>query len=79
MRMHLQSKEIGMTQPGYISEANNSFRNLINDIEYIRDNEFKVNRTYVLLNELERSLEFRDVNIFLMNYRNVMQSLDTMN
>ena len=58
-----------------IEAADNAFRNVINNLEYVRDNEFKVNRAYVLLKELERSLEFRDSQIFYMNYRNVMQAL----
>ncbi|MCL2354830.1 MAG: hypothetical protein FWC68_02950 [Oscillospiraceae bacterium] len=61
-----------------IVEADNAFRNILSDIDYVRSNEFKVNRTYVLLKELERSIEFRDSEIFFMNYRNLMQALNTM-
>ena len=61
-----------------VEEATNSFRNVIQNLDYMRDNEFRANRTYVMLNELKRSLEFRNEAIFHINYRNVMQSLNTL-
>ena len=61
-----------------ISECENTFKNLLNDIEYIQDKEYKVNRTYVLIKELQNSLVYKDKKLFLVKYKNLMESVNTL-
>ena len=61
-----------------ISECENRFKNLLNDIQYIQDKEYKVNRTYVLIKELQNSLTYKDKKLFLVKYKNLMESVNTL-
>lgn len=61
-----------------MSECENTFKNLLNDIEYIQDKEYKVNRTYVLIKELQNSLSYKDKKLFLVKYKNLMESVNTL-
>lgn len=61
-----------------ISECENTFKNLLNDMEYIQDKEYKVNRTYVLIKELQNSLIYKDKKLFLVKYKNLMESVNTL-
>ena len=61
-----------------MSECENTFKNLLNDIEYIQDKEYKVNRTYILIKELQNSLVYKDKKLFLVKYKNLMESVNTL-
>lgn len=60
-----------------VSSLDTTFKNVINDLEFIKNKEFKVNRTYVLIKELQNSLSYRDKKIFLVKYSNLMESINT--
>ena len=59
-----------------ISEGESNFRNLLNDMEYIQNKEYKVNRTYVLIKELQNSLSYQDKKLFYVKYKNLMESVN---
>lgn len=59
-------------------EAEKSFKNIINDIEYIKGKEYKVNRSYVLIKELQNSLSYRDKKLFFVKYKNLMESINVL-
>lgn len=61
-----------------MSECENTFKNLLNDLEYIQDKEYKVNRTYVLIKELQNSISYKDKKLFLVKYKNLMESVNTL-
>lgn len=61
-----------------MSECENTFKNLLNDMEYIKDKEYKVNRTYVLIKELQNSLAYKDKKLFLVKYKNLMESVNSL-
>lgn len=61
-----------------ISDCENTFKNLINDMEYMKDKEYKVNKTYVVLKELQNSLTYKDKKLFYVKYKNVMESINTL-
>lgn len=61
-----------------MSECEATFKNLLNDIEYIQNKEYKVNRTYVLIKELQNSLSYKDKKLFLVKYKNLMESVNTL-
>lgn len=59
-------------------ECENTFKNLLNDIEYIKDKQYKVNRTYVLIKELQNSLTYKDKKLFIVKYKNLMESVNVL-
>lgn len=61
-----------------IFECENTFKNLLNDMEYIKDKEYKVNRTYVLIKELQNSLPYKDKKLFYVKYKNLMESVNSL-
>lgn len=61
-----------------ITECEKTFKNITNDMEYMKDKEYKVNRTYVLIKELQNSLTYKDKKLFYVKYKNVMESINTL-
>lgn len=61
-----------------ISDGEGTFRNLLNNMEYIKDKEYKVNRTYVLIKELQNSLSYQDKKLFYVKYKNLMESVNNL-
>ena len=61
-----------------ISECEKSFKNVVNDIEFAKKNEYKVNKTYVLVKELQNSLNLQDKEVFYMKYKNLLESINTL-
>ena len=61
-----------------IVEADENFKTLTNDTEYIKNKEYKINRTYILLKELQNSLEYRDKKLFYVKYKNLIESINSL-
>lgn len=59
-------------------ETEKTFKNITNDIEYIKNKEYKINRTYVLIKELQNSLSHRDRKLFYVKYKNLMESINNL-
>jgi len=56
--------------------AEQSFSNVLKDLEFAKNNEYKINKTYILLKELQNSLAEQDKSIFFMKYINLMESIN---
>lgn len=61
-----------------MSEAEKTFKNVINDIEYMKDKEYKINKIYVLIKELQNSLSYKDKKLFYVKYKNLMEGINTL-
>lgn len=61
-----------------ISECEKTYKNIINDMEYVKDKEVKVNRTYVLIKELQNSLGYKDKKLFYIKYKNLIESINAL-
>lgn len=61
-----------------IVQCEKTYNNILNDIEYVKDKEYKVNRTYVLINELKNSLVYKDKSLFYVKYKNLLESINTL-
>lgn len=59
-----------------ISKAKNEYTNIVNNIQNT-NNMSTINKVYILLNELEKNTNDKNKNIFYINYKNVMQELET--
>ena len=59
-----------------VISAINTFKEALNDIEYVKNKEYKVNKTYILLNELQSSLKYKDKKLFYLKYQNTIESIN---
>lgn len=63
---------------GEIAKADETFRLVTTDANFVSSNSYRVNKTYVLLNELKNSLNLQDNQIFYIKYRNLMEEIITL-
>ena len=56
--------------------ADTTFKNIINNIEFIKNREYQANKTYVLLKELQNSLQYQDKKLFLVKYKNLIENIN---
>lgn len=61
-----------------IRKAQNVYNNIMNNILNNNENTTNINKVYVLLNEIYKSTDTKDKDIFYINYKNLMQELDIM-
>lgn len=60
-----------------IDKANETYSLVTTNVNYVSDNSYKVNKSYVLLNELRNSANStRDREVFLIQYRNLMEEIN---
>lgn len=59
-----------------LEKAESNFQNLINDIEYNRNNQNKVNKAYVIFKDLQSSIINQDKELFYMKYKNLIECLN---
>lgn len=61
-----------------INECEKAFKSVVNDIEFAKKNEYKVNKTYILVKELQNSLDLQDKEVFYIKYKNLLESINTL-
>ncbi|MBQ6992786.1 MAG: hypothetical protein IJN50_07840 [Clostridia bacterium] len=61
-----------------VNEARNSFNNIMSDTGYTNKNKYKVDKAYILINDLISAIPNNDATIFYMKYKNVIQALNVM-
>ena len=60
----------------YIGKAKTEFTNIINNQLNNMNNIDVINKSYILINELEKNSNNKDKEIFYINYKNLMQELE---
>ena len=48
------------------------------DLKNNKFNEYKVNKTYILVKELQNSLDLQDKEVFYIKYKNLLESINTL-
>ncbi len=61
-----------------LTNAEEAFLNIINDTEYSKNKEFKINKIYMLIKELQSSITYTDKELFFLKYINVMENMNTL-
>ncbi len=61
-----------------IANAETSFLSVLNDTNYYQNREFKINKSYVLLKDMQNSIVNMDKELFFLKYKNLMESLNTL-
>lgn len=58
--------------------AEESFKKLFEDLEYVEKNEYKINKSFILLKELQNSIKTQEKEVFYLKYINLMEDLNTL-
>ena len=61
-----------------IINAETNFINLKNDMEYYKKNEFKINKTEILIKDIKNAISNKDKELFFLKYKNLIESLNTL-
>lgn len=61
----------------HLTQALNVYSEIMSDIDYTKDKTEKTNKIYVLLNELQNSINEKDSDVFYLKYKNFMQEIQT--
>lgn len=61
-----------------VKKAKEEFEKMINDEEYSKNKAYKINKTYVLLNDLQNSLNSNDIDVFYLKYKSLMENINTL-
>lgn len=59
----------------HITQALNVYSEVMSNIDYTKDKIEKTNKVYVLLNELQNSIDEKDSDIFYVKYKNFMKEI----
>lgn len=59
-----------------IEKAQKSFEFVTADVNFVSTNSYRVNKTYVLINELANSLKLQDKQIYYIKYRNLLEEIN---
>lgn len=61
-----------------IADAKNSFNTILSSDNYDKNEKISLQKTYVIMEDLERASKLNDGDIFLIGYKNLIQQLQTM-
>lgn len=61
-----------------MQSAEGNFTSIINNVDINSRNQSGVSQTYIVLKELQRSIEAKDKDIFYINYKNFMQEIQSL-
>lgn len=61
----------------FLQEAESRFNQVMNDVTIGANKQAEISKAYVLLKEMQESVQLRDVSLFYINYKNVMQTLES--
>ena len=59
-----------------ITKAIETYSEIMSDVNYTKDHSYKVNKIYVLLNELLNSLDEKDSDVFYIKYKVFMEAVN---
>lgn len=58
-----------------MNQAVEIYSEVMSDIDYTKDKTYKINKIYVLLNELNNAVLVKDSDVFYIKYKNLMQAI----
>jgi len=61
-----------------LASAESIFLSIVNDKEYAENKEYKINKTYLLIKDIENSIQNQDKKLFFLKYKNLIESLNTL-
>lgn len=61
-----------------IKAGTQEFSRLLTSVSVDEQNQFNINKGYIMLNELQKAVEKQDVEIFLIKYKNLLEDLNSL-
>ena len=61
-----------------INDAISSYSKLLTDTNIGQENQYSINKSYILLNEMQNAVNIQDVSVFLIKYKNLLEELNSM-
>ena len=61
-----------------LENAEKNFLNVVNDTDYCRNKEHKINRCYLLIKDLQNSVKNNNIKLYCLKYKNLIQSINTL-
>lgn len=61
-----------------LTEVENAFLIILNDTEYSKNKEFKINKIYMLIKDLQKAVLHTDKELFFVKYKNLIENLNTL-
>jgi len=61
----------------FLKEAEGYLNQVMNDVTVGENQQVKISKAYVLLKEMQESVQLRDTSLFYINYKNAMQTLES--
>ncbi len=62
----------------HMINAENAFVSVLNDVEYIKNREYKVNKTYMAIKDMQNAVKMQDKSLLFLKYKNLMENLNTL-
>lgn len=62
----------------HMINAENSFISVLNDIEFSKNREYKVNKTYMAIKDMQNAVKTQDKSLLFLKYKNLMENLNTL-
>lgn len=61
-----------------LSNAESAFLSILNDTEYSKNRKFKINKTYMLIKDIQNAIQNNDKSLFFLKYKALIESLNTL-
>lgn len=61
-----------------LSNAESTFLSILNDTEYSKNRKFKINKTYILIKDIQNAIQNNDKSLFFLKYKALIESLNTL-
>lgn len=61
-----------------LSNAESAFLSVLNDTEYSKNRKYKINKTYMLIKDIQNAIQNNDKNLFFLKYKALIESLNTL-
>lgn len=61
-----------------LENAEKNFLNVVNDTDYCRNKEHKINRCYLLIKDLQNAVKNNNIKLYCLKYKNLIQSINTL-
>lgn len=62
----------------HMINAENAFISVLNDVEYSKNKEYKVNKTYMAIKDMQNAVKMQDKSLLFLKYKNLMENLNTL-
>ena len=59
-----------------VKQAEENYSKLLSNTNIDRTKQYRVNKCYVMLNELQNAVNFKNSSVFLIKYQNLLEEID---